>query len=214
MIRRPSSAILLWSCMLLAATTGCQSLPSTDVSAASSPNSVSPSLQIPLDVRRLAVLYPKTSNRDLLDAYARLESAALSFKIQRPLLRIVERFDLPTIRSEQAFHLSGAVSDDTIIGLGRLLGVDSILFYRIESPTLRDRVLARIYRNLPPVTVTSKIIRIESAEVVYHNVVTAPVEPAYESAFFSHDPQAEGMLRLSLTRGVDQTIADLQHAFR
>jgi hypothetical protein len=126
----------------------------------------------------------------------------------------VDRLDLSMIRTEQTFEVSGAVSDDTAVGLGRLLGTDSILLYHIESPTLRDRVLAHMYGNLPPVTVTSKLIRVESAEVVYLNVVTIPVEQESELLLLFHDPQREAPLRASLTQGVNQTIADLRDAFR
>lgn len=214
MIGRTASFVLIQSLVLLAAVSGCRSALTADTAVVSSWSSVSPVAPIPLDVTRLAVLFPKTYDRALLDAYARLESAALTLKTQRPLLRIVDRFDLPTIRSEQAFQLSGAVSDETAIGVGRLLGADSILFYRIESPTLRDRVRAKLYGGLPPVTVTSKIVRIATAEVIYHNVVTAPVEPESDSFFFPRDPRADLALRAPLTQGVAQTISDLQRAFR
>ena len=96
------------------------------------------------------MLYPKTYSRELLDAYARLEGAVFQLKEQRPFLRIVDRFDLPTLRGEQRFQLGGAVSDESAIRLGRLLGVDSVLFFRIEGPNFRDQVFAKFYGDLPP----------------------------------------------------------------
>jgi hypothetical protein len=174
-----------------------------------------PSLQVPLTVERLAILYPKTYNRELMDAYAQLAGATFQLKASRPWMRIVERFDLPIIHSEQRFQLSGAVSDETAIGVGRLLGVDSILLYRIDGPTARDRLFARMYGGMPPYTVTSKVIRVESAEVLYYNVVTIPVTSRNEFLpFFFNDLQDEPPFRTALGHGITKTLADLQEAFR
>lgn len=173
------------------------------------------SIQVPITIERLAILYPKSYNRLLMDAYARLEGAAFQLKEQRPRLRIVDRFHLSTILDEQRFQLGGSVSEQTAISLGRLLGVDSVLLFSIEGPTVRDHTIARFTGDLPPFTLTSKIIRVESAEVVFHNVVTSRVEafggwmpPVFSE---SHMPP---VVRAAVDRGVAQTIADLRHAFR
>jgi len=198
----------------LLATLGCQTaLPLTIVPSIR--NDAPDIVRVPMTVERLAILHPKTYNRELLDAYARLAGAAFQLKEHRPSLRIIERFDLPSIQREQQFQLSGVVSDETAISLGRLLGVDSVLFYRIEGPALRDRVLAKLYGELPPFTVTSKVIRVESAEVVYHNVVSTPLAFRNDSLpFFFSDREHDPSYRAALERGIAQTIADLQHAFR
>ena len=213
MTRRSPVVRLTIVLILLFVLPACETLPTTQ--AQSVWNTAPLSLQVPFDVERLAVLYPKTYNRELMDAYARLESAAFLLKEQRPFLRIVERFDLPAIRVEQSFQLTGAVSDETAVSVGRLLGVDSVLFYLIQGPTVRDRVLAKLYGELAPYTVVSKIIRVESAEVVYHNVVTAPVVRGNESlSSFVSDFQQESSFRAALENGIARTIADLKHAFR
>ncbi len=170
---------------------------------------------MPIHVERLTVLYPRTYNRLIMDAYGRLAGATFRLKEQRPSLRILERVDLPAIQYEQYFQLSGAVSDESALSVGRLMGVDSVLLYRIEEPSVRDRVHARLYSDLPPFTVTSKIIMVESGEVVYHNVVTAPIARAHLPVphFFS-DPEMDKHLRTALDRGVAQTVADLWQAFR
>ncbi|MGH7429227.1 MAG: hypothetical protein ACREJ4_12870 [Candidatus Methylomirabilaceae bacterium] len=200
---------------LLPLVVACQTAPLHTTSSSLVRKTVPSSLQVPLNVERLAVLYPKTYSRELLDAYARLEGAAFQLKEQRPFLRIVDRFDLPTLRGEQRFQLGGAVSDESAIRLGRLLGVDSVLFFRIEGPNFRDQVFARFHGDLPPFTVTSKIILVESAEVVFHNVVTSPVERFNgPRSFFYSDFRVEPQVRAALDRGVVQTIADLSHAFR
>ena len=206
--------VAAWSILLLLSPplAGCQTAPTFPPPVW---NTIAPSLRIPVNVERLAVLYPKTYNRELLDAYARLAGATFQLKEQRPSLHIVERFDLPTIRGEQSFQLSGAVSEGTAVGLGHLFGADSILLYQIEGPTIRDRVLAKLYGGLPPFTVTSKVIRVESAEVVYLNVVTAPVSPGNDSfPSFVTNSRYDLSFQAALNRGIAQTIVDLQHAFR
>ena len=200
--------------LLLSPFTGCQTVvPPSPATSIRTPASSFP--HIPMTVERLAILYPKTYNRELLDAYAQLAGAAFQLKEHRPSLRIIERFDLRVIQEEQQFQLSALVSDATALSLGRLLGADSVLLYRIDGPTLRDRVLAKLYGELPPFTVTSKVVRVESAEVVYHNVVTTPVAFRNDSLpFFFSDREHDPSYRAALERGIAQTIADLQHAFR
>lgn len=204
--------IAAWSIPLLLSLAGCYTVPTGPPPVW---NTAVASLRIPVDVERLAVLYPRTYNRELLQAYARLAGATFQLKERRPALRIVERFDLPTIRSEQIFQLSGIASDETAVGVGRLLGADSVLLYQIDGPSLRDRLLARLYGNLPPFLVTSKIIRVESAEVVYHNVVTAPIASRHHPLpFFDGESWKDQTFQTALDRGIAQTIDDLHQAFR
>jgi len=56
------------------------------------------------------------------------------------------------------------------------VGVDTVLIYRINGVSIRDQMWARFYRDLPPVTVTSKMIRVESAEVLYHTIMETEIE--------------------------------------
>jgi len=215
MARRWGVSINSIGLFLLPLLVACQTVPPHATPASTVRKTVPSSLQVPLHVERLAILYPKTYNRELMDAYSRLEGAAFQLKEQRPFLRIVDRFDLPTIRGEQRLQLGGAVSDESAVRLGRLLGVDSVLFFRIEGPTLKDQVFARDHGDLPPFTVTSKIILVESAEVVFYNVVTSRVE-AFRglTPFFSREFHVQPQVRAALDRGLAQTIADLSHAFR
>ncbi len=214
MILRWGTAHKSVALLLLSALAGCQAAPSAPLRPLVW-QTVPPELRVPINVERLAVLYPKTYNRLAMDAYARLAGTTFRFKEQRPSLRILERFDLSVIQHEQRFQLSGAVSDESALSVGRLMGVDSVLLYRIEEPSVRDRALAKHFGDLPPFTVTSKIIMVESGEVVYHNVVTAPIARAHLPVphFFS-DPEMDHQLRAALDRGVAQTVADLRHAFR
>ena len=190
---------------------GCQSTDAIPVS-----NTVPSSLQVPEDVRRLAVLHGRTRHGDERDAYSRLEGAVFQLKELRPSLRIFDRSHLAAVLREQRFELSGAVSDRTAVRIGRLLGVDSMLIYHIEGPSLRDRMFAEHYDDLPPFLVASKIIRVESGEVVFHNVVTAPIQDPLErrGTHLSSEFSPEPVMRHALERGVAQTVSDLRRAFR
>lgn len=167
-------------------------------------------VQIPLSIERVAILYPEPSDRRLMNAYLRLEGGTFQLKELRPTLKLVERFDLRRVLDEQRFQLSHAMSDDTAVHVGHLLGVDSVALYRVESPSTRDQALASVVGGLPPVVVVSKIIKVEDGEVVFLNAVTVPVETSTDKGFFSMDSQVQ----TALDRGVRQTIADLRHAFR
>jgi hypothetical protein len=190
---------------------GCHS--STPSVAPEEPALLIPSPAVPRDVKRLAVFYPKSSNPEWMEAYARLESAAFQLKQQRPDLKIVDRFNLPLLLGEHRLQWTGSVSEDSAIRLGRLLGVDSVLIYRIEGPTTRDRFFARHSSDLPPITVLSKIIKVESAEVVYHNVVSARAD---EGAGWelSDSLDVQRVNRTALERGIRQTVNDLRQAFQ
>ena len=201
--------------MVLPMLVGCQG-PSVTLTGGPLPtNSVPSSLQVPDHVERLAILYPKTYSRELLNAYIRLEGAAFQLKERRPRLRIVERFNLPRIVEEQRLQLGGSMSESGAVRLGRLLGADSVLWFQIDGPNERDRIYARLTGEMPPVLITSKLVSVESGEIMYHNVVSSHVtmgEPGWAS--FATSGELQPVVRAALERGVRQTIADLQHAFR
>ena len=169
-------------------------------------------LPIPAGVERMVVLYPRGGSPEWSSAYSRLEGAAFQLKTFRPNLRIIDRAHMPAIVAEQRFQVGGLVSEESAIRVGRMLGVDSVLIYWIDGPTLRDRFFARRHQDLPPVTVTSKIIRVESAEVVYHNVVTAHADEA-SGWSLSDSIDYNQWSRVAIDRGVMQTVEDLRRAF-
>lgn len=174
----------------------------------------SPVLPIPADVRQMAVLYPRGGTPEWSSAYGRLEGAAFQLKAFRPNLRIIDRSHMQTIVSEQRFQVGGLVSEDSAVRIGQMLGVDSVLIYRIDGPTLRDRFFAHQHRDLPPVTITSKIIRVESGEVIYHNVVTAQVDETGDVGWsLSDNADYHRWSREALDRGIMQTVYDLRRAF-
>lgn len=165
---------------------------------------------IPASVARLAVFSPRSAPQALATAYRQLEVQTLRLRLQRPSLQIVDRSHLPDVVDEQRLQLSGTVSDDTVARVGHLLGADSLLFYRIERPTLRDHIWATFSGQLPPVRVFSKVVRIESGEVLYHQVITIPIVGLHDDLDF-HD--IEPKVQVALEEGIARTIAALQHAF-
>ena len=199
--------------LMAMALAGCQgsSLPAT---YPPSVRTIGPTLTIPGNVQRIAILYPRSSNPDFLEAYQRLEGATFQLKNQRPTLKIVDRFHLLTLITEQRLQAAGTVAEDSAVRVGHLLGVDSVLFYSIDGPTLRDRLFARGPSQVRPITVTTKIIRVESAEVVYFNVVTVRMDDEERWDWSLSDKWDYHQLsRAALERGIAQTVFDLQRVF-
>lgn len=195
---------------LLISVAGCQTGPP----AASVPSVPTPiPLLIPRDVQRIAVLYPKSTSPDMADAYNRLEGATFQLKAYRPNLKIVDRFHLPVVQQEHRLQLEGMVAEDSAIRIGRVLGVDTVLIYRIDGPSNRDRMWARSHRDLPPVTVTSKVIRVESAEVLYHRVVVTRIEDSAAWGWSLTDSvDYQRLSREAVEQGIAQTVAELGRA--
>lgn len=200
---------------LACAVAGCGGRASGDGASAMVRSSVAPTSRVPASLARLAVLYPRTSDRDMAAAYQRLAGATFQLKAQRRSLQIVERADLQAILDEQGLQAGGLVSDQTAVHVGRMLGVDGVVLYRIDGPNLRDRVFAKYSGDLPPFLFTSKVILVESAEVVFHNVVVTPVEglDAGGGSVFA-ESRIQPLVRAALDRGIDRTAADLARAFQ
>jgi hypothetical protein len=176
--------------------------------------SAKPSIPIPQDVRRIAVVYPTPSSPDMAEAYNRLESETFRLKAHRPGLKIVDRLHLPVVVREHRLQLAGSVADDSAVRIGRVLGVDTVLLYRIDGPSNRDRMWARSSRDLPPVTVTSKLIRVESAEVLYHDVVVVHMADLSSWEWWLNERvDYRRLSREALERGIMQTVSELARAF-
>lgn len=166
---------------------------------------------IPSSILRLATLYPKASNYGDGPSYAELEAKSFLLKTHRPKLQIVDRTSLQGVLEEQSRQLDGSVADNSISRIGHLLGADSLLFYRIESPTLRDQVWFHVSGSLSPVKIYSKVIRVETGEVIFHNVVAVPIQSLPVDSSFQ---QLSPMIKLATERAITRTIEDLSQAFR
>lgn len=171
--------------------------------------------RVPKDVRRLAVWYPQSSERETLYGYGRLEQATFQLKKQRPWIKIVERRDIGQLTEEQRWQLSGRVGDDSAVRIGRWLGADSMILFRIDGPTMRERMLARFYGKMPPFVVSSKIISVESGEVLYHDIVTGIVVPQLsEWNDYASDYELQPAMHTALDHALSVAIVHLTQGFR
>jgi hypothetical protein len=199
--------------MLTIVLAGCQtvSLPTTRTIQVSTSLSPPP---IPADVQRIVFFHPPSHNRDVREAYHRLEGAVFNLKTYRSNLKIVDRVNLPALITELRLQSGGSVTDDTALHIGRLLGADSILLCLIEGPTIYEHLMARHLSQVRPMIIITKIIRVESAEVVYEDVVIAEVAAGgHEDRSLSNLDYSQ-LRHEALERSIKQTVMDLQHAFQ
>jgi hypothetical protein len=147
--------------------------------------------------------------------YSRLEQAVFQLKKQRPWVKIVERHSLESLTSEQRLQGSGRVADESALQVGRWLGADSLVLFQIDGPAWRDRLLARFHGRMPPIVVSSKIISVESGEVLYHDIVTAlPVPASGEWGDYGSDYDLQPAVRTALDRALSTAIVHLDYSFR
>jgi TolB-like protein len=59
-------------------------------------------------------------------------------------LTVIERQNIELIRAEQAFQMSGEVSDDSAIGIGHLLGVEVVITCSIVGSNNLRRLIVRV----------------------------------------------------------------------
>lgn len=205
-----TAVAILAACLL----TACRSTPTTNVQEASD-HSMANLARVPSHVTRVAVWYPRTVERDVAYGYMKLEHATFQIKQHRPWIRIVERRAIETVIDEQRLQVSGRVADDSAISIGKWLGADSLVLFQIQRPSWRDRVWARMDEQMAPVVVTSKIISVETGEVLYHDIVRVlPVSPRGTWDGYGSDAELQPVLRASLDQAVSRATAHLAHAFR
>jgi len=194
--------------------TACRPTPYAAVDQTSA-NLAMTSLPVPQYVRRLAVWYPSTSERDEAYGYSRLEQATFQLKHQRSWIKILDRRNMEPLTDEQQLQVSGRVGDDSAVRIGRWLGADSMVLFRINVPSWRERMLARFYQKMPPLVVSSKIISVETGEVLYHDVVTAlPVPPSGDWGDYASDYELQPALHSALDHALSVAIAHLNQSFR
>ena len=173
------------------------------------------SVPVPRHIRRLAVWYPPTWEQDVVYGYSRLEQAAFELKKQRAWIKIVERRNIEVLTDEQRLQVSGRVADDSAMGVGKLLGADSVLCFRVDMPSWRDRLMSRFNGRMPPIVVSSKIISVESGEVLYHDTVIAMATPlSGKWSDYAIDYELQPALRSALDHALSGAIAHLNQSFR
>jgi hypothetical protein len=194
--------------------TACRPLPPVAVDQTPI-NLAMPGPPVSQHVRRLAVWYPTTFEQEVAYGYSKLEQAAFQLKRQRSWIRIVERRNIEPLTNEQRLQLSGRVGDDTAVRVGKWLGADSMVLFRIDAPTWRERLLARFYGKMPPFVVSSKIISLESGEVLYHDIVTAtPIPASGDWNDYASDYELRPALQSALDHALSLAIAHLHQSFQ
>lgn len=170
---------------------------------------------VPQHVRRLAVWYPRTGEQEVAYGYSRLEEATFHLKRERSWIKILDRRNLEQVTDEQRFQLSGRVADDSAVHVGRWLGADSMVLFRIDGPSWRERLLARMHGKMPPFVVSSKIISLQSGEVLYHDVVTAAPTPESGAwSDYASDSELRPAMDTALDRALSTAILHLHRSFR
>jgi hypothetical protein len=186
--------------------------PVPDVSSTTPLNAVA---SLPLTVNRLAIWYPRTSEKEVAYGYARLAQAVFQGKKHRPWLKILERRDIGVVNHELDLHLTGRVADETAISIGRMLGADSVALFQIESPTWRDRVFARMYETIPPITVLSKVLSVESGEILYHDIVAShPLPSSGRWDGYTSDSELQIGLKSALDQALTDAVEHLERSFQ
>ncbi len=210
------SVLLTGVILSLSLGTGCRPPTPTPVAIEERPLEVwSADLPVPQNVRRLAIWYPRTGEQDVAYAYSRLEEATFQLKRQRAWIKIVDRRNVQQLTEEQRFQLSGRVADDSAVGVGKWLGADTMVLFRVEGPTWRERLLARMHGKMPPFVVTSKIISLESGEVFYHDVVSAtPTPVSGEWSDYASDTELRPAMHAALEQALSRAILHLHQSFR
>ena len=194
--------------------TACRLTPSGSVGELSD-QSMPNVYRVPSHITRLAVWYPRTGERDVVYGYMKLEQATFQLKQRRSGIKIVERRGLETVRDEQRLQLSGPVADDSAMHIGKWVGADSVVMFQIDQPRWRDRLLARFSEQMSPVVVSSKIISVETGEVLYHDIVRiVPVPQLGKWEQYGSDAELQSTLRASLDHAVSIAITHLDQSFR
>ena len=159
--------------------------------------------------QRVAVVIPSTTDPMLVNAYARLDADTDHlFRIGLGS-HIVERSELAAVNDEQHRQYFEPAAENTTVRLGRLLGADVLILYRIKVPALRERLFAVEAGHMSPVTIFSKAMRVETGEDVWSHVVTVEVgRVRHQTVEVSFDHT----IWHALNRGVDEMLATLAEA--
>jgi hypothetical protein len=113
-------------------------------------------------VQRLAVVPPDGIADDLVTSWLDL---TLNFlRSRRPRLVLVEREALQSVMHEVGIQYSGRVDDDTTVRIGKLVGADSLLLYRLTAPA-----------ETVPVTASFelRLITVENGTTLFRQITTA-----------------------------------------
>jgi hypothetical protein len=129
-------------------------------------------------------------------AYGRLEWQTGEI-LRRSKNVIIERRDLRSIREEQWWQYQPEVSENAAAPLGQLLGAKLLFLYKITAPSYRERFFN--HGAGPQITVTAKVLRVETGEVVWSHMTAAQMPPQK----FDGSDEYTRALQAALNQAVD-----------
>ncbi len=159
---------------------------------------------------RIAVIVPPTGDTHVTNAYARLDAETDRLFKQGLGSRVVERSHLRAVQAEQRWQYLSPASEETTVRLGRLVGADALILYRIKIPELRERMFASEGTLLSPVTIQGKVVRVETGEDVWSYVVT--VEVGQSRRQFGPGGGYDPAVWQAVDRGVDAMLGAVAEA--
>lgn len=159
---------------------------------------------------RVAILVPRPPDHTLAGTYAKLESRTATLFQTVLGSQVVERADLPSVLTEQSWQYTHAVSEQSLVSVGKLVGADALVLYRIVTPDLAERIFAEAGDELSPVTVLAKVVGVETGVVLWAHEVTEPVRSA--GRHLSREGGYDPGVGQALDRGVDEMLAALAEA--
>lgn len=159
--------------------------------------------------QRVAVVIPSTTDPMLVNAYARLDADTGHLFHIGLGSHIVERSELAAVHEEQHRQYFEPAAEETTVRLGRLLGADVLILYRIKIPALRERLFAVEADQMSPVTIFGKATRVETGEEVWSHVVTVEIgRVRHQTVEVSFDHA----IWHAVNRGVEEMLAALAEA--
>jgi len=146
----------------------------------------------------------------LANAYARLDAQTDQLFQLALGSQIVERSELSTVQAEQHWQYLEPAAEATTARLGRLLGADALVLYHITIPTMRERLFASEGEPFSAVTISGKIVRVETGEEIWSHVVTVEEGQTRQrpAAGIGFDPT----IWQALDRGVNEMLVALGEA--
>jgi len=117
---------------------------------------------------KLALVHEFEGNENEAAVGDLLQDGLFRLKRHYPSLTIVERSQIRDLQKELAFQHSGRVRDEEVVRAGRMMGVDYVGIYHLDSvESVFSRFDSRAYIETWPVLVLFTIVRVESGEVVF-----------------------------------------------
>jgi len=164
----------------------------------------SPDTKAELPFRRIAVL-PFESWNDFASGKTLSDYMVLYITREIPEVMVVERFDLQKIMREQKLSQSGAISPETAISIGKILGVDALMTGKI---TTLDTILS----DQGSITAVCRIIDTSTGQVLWSGKAYASLKPRlliFDRSYKSPMETAEHLLDQIALQSVEQ----LKHRF-